>query len=157
MELFREIYTFLAKFTRKHLCWSLILIKLKSVSSNFTEFFLQHRCFLVNFVRYLRHLFERTRPGDYFCSTEKIFYQQNSKESCEKREKIETACKKNNQTGKTKTWSLFTSILLILLLFKNVFISFFSASYDLLKEQDFRNNAIPLRIIYYRKLFINYY
>ena len=34
---------------------------------------LQHRCFLMNFARYLRHPFYRTPPGDYFCSTEKIF------------------------------------------------------------------------------------
>ena len=35
--------------------------------------------------------------------TEKIFYQQNIIEPSEKREKIETACKKNNRIGKTKT------------------------------------------------------
>ena len=34
---------------------------------------LQHRCFLVNFARYLTHLFYRTPPGDYVCSTEKIY------------------------------------------------------------------------------------
>ena len=61
---------------------------------------------------------------------------------------METACKKNNHKGKRKAWSLFTSSLHILLLFKNVFISLFS---DTLKTWVFRNNAIPLRIIYYRK------
>ena len=34
---------------------------------------LQHRCFLVIFARYLTHLFYRTPPGDYVCSTEKIY------------------------------------------------------------------------------------
>ena len=58
---------------------------------------------MMNFASYLKHLFHRTPPGDYFYSTEKIFYQQNIKEPSEKREKIETACKKNNRTGKTKT------------------------------------------------------
>ena len=55
------------------------------------------------FCEILKNLFYRTPPGDYFCSTEKIFCQQNSKERSEKRENIETACKKNNHTGKTKT------------------------------------------------------
>ena len=32
---------------------------------------LQHRCFLMNFARYLRHSFYRTPPGDQFCSMEK--------------------------------------------------------------------------------------
>ena len=32
---------------------------------------LQHRFFLMNLVRYLRHLFYRTPPDDCFCSTEK--------------------------------------------------------------------------------------
>ena len=89
MKLCCEIYTyFFAKFTRKHLCWSLILIKLQvSILQFHWNKELQHRCFLVNFARYLRHLFYRTPPGDYFPSTEKIFYQENSKEPSKKREK----------------------------------------------------------------------
>ena len=79
---------FFAKFTRKHLCWSLILIKLQvSILQFHWKKGLQHRCFLVNFATYLRHLFYRTPPGDYFYFTEKIFYQQNSKEPSEKRDK----------------------------------------------------------------------
>ena len=58
---------------------------------------------LVNFARYLRHLFYRAPPSDYFCSTEKICYQQNIEEHSEEREKTKTACKKNKYTGKTKT------------------------------------------------------
>ena len=74
MELFREIYTFFAKFTRKHLWWSLILIKLQvSILQLYWNKGLQSRFFLVKFARYLRHLFYRTPTGDYFCSTEKIF------------------------------------------------------------------------------------
>ena len=70
--------------------------------------------------------------------------------------KIETACKKNSHTGKTKTKSLVTSSLQNLLLFKNVFVSLFSTSCDLLKTQVFRNNAIPLSVIYYEKLFLTF-
>ena len=109
----------------------------------------------MNFARYLRHLFFRIPPGDYLFYG-KIFYLQNSKEFSEKREKIETACKKSNHAGKTKTESIFASSLDILLLFKNVFISAFLASYDILKTRGFRNNAIPLRTIYYRKLFLTF-
>ena len=85
MELFK--YFFFAKFTRKHLCWSLILIKLQvSILQFHLKKGLQHRCFLVHFARYLRDLFYRTPRGDYFCSTE-----------------IDIACKENNHTDKTKT------------------------------------------------------
>ena len=73
-----------------------------------------------------------------------------------KEKKTETACKKNSHTGKTKTKSLVTLSLQILLLFKNVFVSLFSASCDLLKTQVFRNNAIPLSIIYSEKLFLTF-
>ena len=59
------------------------------------------------FARYLIHLFYRTSPDNCFCSTEKCFTN-----------KIEIACKKNNDTRKTKTGSPFTSSLHILLLFK---------------------------------------
>ena len=82
----------------------------------------------------------------------KHFINKIARNSLRKWEKMETACKKNNH--KTKTSSLFTSNLHILLLFKNVFISLFSASHDILKTRVFRNNAIPLSIIYYRKLFL---
>ena len=34
---------------------------------------LQHRCFLMNFARCLRHLFYRTSPSNCLCSTEKYF------------------------------------------------------------------------------------
>ena len=76
MDHFREIFLFFAKFTRKTLCWSLILIKLQvSILQLHWKKELQHRCFLMNFARHLRHLFYRTPPAGYFCSTEKIFYQ----------------------------------------------------------------------------------
>ena len=83
----KYIYIF-AKFTRKHLYWSLILIKLQVSNLRFHwRKGLQHRCFLVNFVTSLSQFFYGTPPGDYFCSREKIFYQQNSKEPSKKREK----------------------------------------------------------------------
>ena len=48
----------------------------------------------------------------------KIFYQENRKEPSEKRKKMETGCKKNNDTRRTKAESLFTSSINILFLFK---------------------------------------
>ena len=76
------------------------------------------------------------------------------KKPLKKGKNIETAFKKYNHTGKTNIYSLFTSSLHIFLLFKNVSLSVFSASHDILKTRVFRNNAISLRIIYYRKLFL---
>ena len=85
---FSANFFFFAKFIRKHLCWSLILIKLQGSIRQFQwKKGLQQRCFLVNFARYLRYLFYRTFPGESLCSTEKIFDPQNSKGPSEKREK----------------------------------------------------------------------
>ena len=53
---------------------------------------------------------------------------------------METTCKKNNHTGKTKTSSIFISSLHILLLFKNVVISLLSGSHDMLKTRVFGNH-----------------
>ena len=45
----------LAIFTEKRLCWSLFLVKLQAVRScNYIKTRLQHRCFPVNIVQYLR-------------------------------------------------------------------------------------------------------
>ena len=66
----RNIF-FVAKFT-KHLCWSLILMKLQvSILQLHWKKGLQHRCLLMNLAIYLRHSLYRTPPGNYFCSTEK--------------------------------------------------------------------------------------
>ena len=43
-----------AMFTGKHLCWCLLLMKLKS---NFVKKKLQHRCFCVNIAKFLRACF----------------------------------------------------------------------------------------------------
>ena len=49
-----------AIFTGKHLCWSLILIKLQALMpSNFSKKRLQHRCFPMNFAIFLRKAFFR--------------------------------------------------------------------------------------------------
>ena len=55
-----------AKFTGKHLCWSLFLIKLQTLSAgpqpcNFIKNGLQHRCFPMNLLKFLR-LICRTPP-----------------------------------------------------------------------------------------------
>ena len=52
----------------------------------------------MNFARYLRHLFYRTPPGDCFCSTEKYFTNKIVKNPLIKEKKMETACKKKNNT-----------------------------------------------------------
>ena len=60
---------------------------------------------------------------------------------------METACKKNNHTGKTKTSPLFTSSLHILLLFKKVFISLFSASHDTLNHSHKKQHSLEIRAV----------
>ena len=50
----------------------------------------------MNFAKYLKHLFYKTPPGDCFCSTEKYFT--NKIVKIPLRKKIETACKKSNDT-----------------------------------------------------------
>ena len=51
----------LKTFTRKNLCWSVFLIKLKT--SNFIEKRLQHRCFPVKIEIFLRALFSQNTSG----------------------------------------------------------------------------------------------
>ena len=51
----------LKTFTRKNLCWSAFLIKLKT--SNFIEKRLQHRCFPVKIEIFLRALFSQNTSG----------------------------------------------------------------------------------------------
>ena len=94
---------FLQNSQEKHLCRSLFLIKLQvSILQLDWKKGLQHRCFLMNFARYLRHLFDRTPPCDCFCSTEKCFTNKIAKNPWVKKKNGNT-CKKNNVTGKTKT------------------------------------------------------
>ena len=55
-----------AKLTGKHLSWSVFLIKLKAF--NFNKKTLQHRCFPVNFAKFLRTpCSQKTLPDDYSC------------------------------------------------------------------------------------------
>ena len=63
-----------------------------------------------------------------------------------KKKKWKQPVKKPTTHVEQKLNSLFTSSLLILLLFKDFFISLFSASHDILKTRVFRNNTIPLRL-----------
>ena len=58
----------LAKFTGKHLCLSFFFFdKVQATSSNFVKKKrLWHRCFPVNFVKFLRTAFYRTRLNDCF-------------------------------------------------------------------------------------------
>ena len=123
MELFREKkIIFFAKFTRKHLCRSLFLIKLQfSILQLDWKKGLQHRCFLMNFARYLRHLFDRTPPCDSFCSTEKYFTNKVAKNPLSKEKKMKTLVRKTTSYAKQKLTHYLR--LHILLLFKNFVIS----------------------------------
>ena len=59
--------------------------------------------FLVNFARYLRQPFYRTPPATSSVLRKKYFTNKIAKKPLRKEKNIETACKKNNHTGKTKT------------------------------------------------------
>ena len=50
---------YLANFTRKHICWSLYLIKLQAFSTATFKKKLQHRSYLMKFATFLRTLFFR--------------------------------------------------------------------------------------------------
>ena len=59
---------YFAKFTGKHQSGNLFFNKVPGVQAcNFIERILQHRCFSVNCVKFLRNtFFHRTSPGDWF-------------------------------------------------------------------------------------------
>ena len=59
-------------FTRKYLCWSVLLIKLTPK----THKRLQHRCFLVNIAKFLRTPFLRNSTGGCFCCFKSFVYSQ---------------------------------------------------------------------------------
>ena len=62
------------KLTGKQLCPGFLLIKLQvSILQLYGKNRIQYRCFIINFTRYLRHIFYRTPPGDCVCPTEKYF------------------------------------------------------------------------------------
>ena len=56
-------------FAGKHLCWSYFLIKLQAWRSAILLKRLQHRCFLVNIVTFLEHLFWRTSANGCLCTS----------------------------------------------------------------------------------------
>ena len=96
MELFREIFFFF----KIHKKTPVLQSHINKVARLYTTILLKERTpTQVD----LRDIFYRTLPGDYFCSAEKIFYQQNIKDPSQRRGKIERACKKNNHADKTKT------------------------------------------------------
>ena len=59
---------------------------------------------------------------------------------------MKIAGKKYNDSQIKKSETLLTSSLHVVLLFKNFFIPLFPASHDTLKTQDFRKNAVLLRV-----------
>ena len=73
------------KFTGKYLCQSLFfnkVVRLRpetlSEGCNFIKKRLWHKCFLVNFQKYLRTLFDRTPPGNSFWKQNFLKLQLNS-------------------------------------------------------------------------------
>ena len=110
-----------SKFARKHLYRSLFWRKLQvSILRLYWKKRLRYGCFLMNFARYLWPLFYTSRR--LFLSYKKTFYHQNSKEPSGKRQKMETACKKNNDT----CWKKLKNYL------NQVFISFYYLKISLL-------------------------
>ena len=106
----------------------------------------QHKCFLMNFGRYIKTPFLHNTSKWLLLFYGKIFYQYDSKKPSEKKKekenKMETACKINNDKRKIKAWSLIISNLPIIFLFKSFFISLFSPSHNTMKIRVIRNNAI---------------
>ena len=114
------------------------------------EFFFQRLTLSTNtchrYKAYLKGLSHRTPAGDFFCTTGKYFTNKIEKNPLKKEKKWKRCARKT--TTHAKTWSLFTSILHIFLLFKNEFISLFSTFhyYSYIENTSFRNNVTPLRI-----------
>ena len=140
MEFLHDFF-FLAKFTAKHLCRSLFLTKLHfSILQLHWNKGLPHRCFLVNFPRYLRQRFYRTPPSD-----RKVFYQQNRKELFEKRIKMETACMKNSDTRWTNVITIYIMSSYPFTIQKCLYVSFLYCPWYI-ENTSFRNKGVPLRI-----------
>ena len=68
------------KFTGKHLCQSLILIKLQAEAYNFIKKETLGNCFPVNFVKFIRTPLYRTHPDDSFWIFIKDLYKTTSKD-----------------------------------------------------------------------------
>ena len=153
MELFREKYFFFSKFARKNLCQSLFLIKLQvTILQLHWKKGLLHRCFLMNFARYLRQRFYRTPPGDCFCFNEKYFTKKVEKNHLRKEKKWKQVVRKTTTHGEQKLNHYLHQVLISFFYSSNFFFSLFSASHDILKTRVFRNNAIPLRIYLLQKI-----
>ena len=101
---------------------------------------LQHKCFLMNFAKYLRHLFYRAPPSNSFCSTEKYLTNKIVKKSLRKGKKMEIACKEKATHAKQK----------LNYYLHQVFISFY---YYYSKISLFLFSQLP--IIYWKHEFLN--
>ena len=112
MELFRNFF-FKCKIPRKHLRWSLILKKLQvSILKLHWKKGLRYRCFVVDFCEMFKTpLLQNTPRRPLLLYRKKYFINKIVKKPLRKREKMETACKKNNETGKRSMqshWGLST-------------------------------------------------
>ena len=101
---------------------------------------LQHKCFLMNFGKYLRQLFYRTPPGNCFCPTEKYFTNKIVKNPLRKEKKWKQLVRKTTTRAKLNHYlhQVFISYSTISLIFSQLPM--------ILKTWVLRNNAIPLRI-----------
>ena len=108
----------------------------------------------MNFARYIRHLFYRAPLGNCFFSPDKHFTIKIGKDPLRKEKKSKQLVRKTKTHAEEKLNYYFHqfAILHIFLLFKNFFISLFSASHDILETRVFRNNLIPLRIYLLKKI-----
>ena len=112
----------------------------------FAIFFLKNSQVSILQLHWKKGLSHTTPPGDFFCTTGKYFTNKIEKNPLKKEKKWKRCARK--MTTHAKTWSLFTSILHIFLLFKNEFLSLFSAFhyYSYIENTSFRNNVTPWRI-----------
>ena len=68
MFVFKGVFRNFAKFTGKHKCQSLFLNKVAGLrSATFLKKRLWHRCFPVNFAKFLKQLYSKNISDDCFC------------------------------------------------------------------------------------------
>ena len=150
MELFRDLF---AKLIRKHLYRSPFLIKLQAyILQLHWKKILQHRCFVLNFARYLRQNSSRQLLlfyGKYF--TYKIV-----KNSLRKAKKWKQFVRKTMTHAEQKLNHNLYQIFISFCYWK-IYVSLFSVlPQDILKTELLETMQSHWRFIYYRKLFLTF-
>ena len=146
MELFRRKIIFLPESVLIKLQFSILQLDWKKG--------LQHRCILMNFARYLRHLLDRTPPCDCFCFTEKCFTNKIAKNPLSK-EKNGNTCKKKLRHMQIKNLiTLYIKSSYPFTIKKFCYFSFLSIIYW--KHEFLETVESHWGFIYYRKLFATF-